>query len=469
MAPSFQSVTWGQLQSELALRLNDVNNVRWTVPENKLYLSEALRVWQCLTQQYVLDWAPSYTQDGTLPTWQSTANNFNPLVGNNPSSPRYQTLLDSYLYTFIQYHLLEPTTGNGTWTGTSQFSLTDFVNAFQRRRDQILQLTDCNVGPFPFTPPFPSIPLSITPNTNRVQIPDSSFQSILDVRRVRYIPVSGSPVTLYRDDTMAMEYFDNQYLQTNDAPLTWDVLGSPQQFITFDTLVNVPNTLDVLGIVATNAATPPATSPLLIPDDFFWVLKYGMMADLLSKETESRDLPRAQYCEKRFQEGIRVMMELPWLLQAKINNVPVDTPSFYEADRFDYEWQSNPDAMPAIIRGGIDLFAIAPTIPLTSPNTTVGLNLSMVANTVIPTSDSDFVQVSREILDVILDEAEHLAQIKEAGAEMQESLALHQRFISLATETNRRLKESGIFYSDLRRPISKEDQAEPRFALEEAK
>jgi hypothetical protein len=464
MAPSFQSTTWGQLQAELSLRLNDTSNVRWTVPEVRLYLSEALRLYQCLTQQYILDWAPSYT--GPITTWQSTGNSFNPLVGANMTSPRRQTLTDSYLYTFIQYHFLEPATGSGTWTGTSQFTLQDFVNAFQRRRDQILQLTDCNVGPFPFTPPFPSIPLSIVPNTNRVQIPDHPDQSVLDVRRVRYLPTSGSPVTLHRDDTMAMEYFDTFYQQSNEPPLTWDVLGSPQQFITFDTLVNVPNTLDVLGIVTTNAASPPTTNPLLIPDDFFWVLKYGMMADLLVKETESKDLLRAAYCEQRFTEGVRVMMELPWLLQGRINNVPVDTPSFYEADQFDYEWQSNPDAMPAIIRGGIDLFAIAPITPAA---TSVSINLSLVANAVIPATDGDYVQVSREILDVVLDEAEHLAQLKEAGAEFQESIALHQRFISFAMQTNRRLKESGIFPSDLRRPISKEDEAEPRFALEESK
>lgn len=457
MTPSFQSVTWGQLQQELALRLNDVNNVRWSVPENKLYLSEALRLWQCLTQQYVLDWATTYT--GPIATWQSTGNPSNPLVGLNMTSPRWQTLKDANIYTYIQYHLLEPPTGNGTWTGTSQFSLQDFVNAFVRRRDHVLQLTDCNVGPFPTSGPL----LSITPNTNRIQLPDVVAQSILDVRRIRYLPTSGSPVTLHRDDSMAMEYFDTFYQQSNEPPLTWDVLGSPQQFVTFDTLVNVPNTLDCLGALSGGTVTPPTSSPLLIPDDFFWVIKYGIMADLLVKETESKDIPRAQYCEKRFQEGVQVMMELPWLLQARINQIPVDTPSFYEADRYDYEWQSNPNAMTQIIRGGIDLFAIS---PITPPTVNVGINLSLVANAVIPATDADYVQVSREILDVILDEAEHLAQFKEAGQEMQESLALHQRFIQMATETNRRLKESGIFYSDLRRPISKEDQAEPRFALE---
>lgn len=457
---SFANTTWGAVQSELALRLNDASQIHWTKAECILYLSEALRLWQCLTQQWQADFSTTYTQPNpaTLPTWQSTANSVNTLVGSNPTSPRFQTLTDSNVYTLAQYHLLEPPTGNGTWTGTTQFALQDFVNAFQSRRDQILQLTACNVGPF-------SNSFGITPGTNRVQLPDSASQSILDMRRIRFVPAAGlgSPRTLYRDDLLSFEYFTNSFEQTFDTPLCWDVLGSPQQFITFDTRPNVAASLDCLAVLSGGTITPPTASPLLIPDDFFWVLKFGMMADMLSKETESRDLLRAQYCEQRFSEGVRLMMEMPWLMQAYINDVPVDTPSFYEADNFDNEWQSNPGAMTEIVRGGIDLFAVSPTIPA---GTSVGVTLSLVGNMPIPASDGAFVQVSREVINALIDEAEHLAQFKEGGAEAMQSVYLHQNLIKLATETNDRLKMSGIFPSDLRRPISKENEAEPRFAMQ---
>jgi len=450
LAQSFQYATRLQVQQELALRLNDVNDVHWTAAEKQLYIAEALRVWQCLTQEYVVDWTTNYTQPSAV--WQSTGNGQNALVGNNPTSPRHQTLDNNYLFTVAQYHLLEPPTGIAAWTGTSMFSLADFMNNFASNRDEILQATDCNVGPFSPT-------ASITPGTNRIQIPDN----ILDMRRIRYLPVQGNPKTLYRDDQLSFEYFTNQYQQDFDDPLCWDVLGSPQQFITFDSKPNVPNNLDMLGIITQNAQTPPTASPLLIPDDFYWVLKFSMMADMLAKETESKDLLRSQYCDQRAQEGIRVMMELPWLMQGFINQVPVDTPSFFEADNYDYEWQSNPDAITEIVRGGIDLFAVSPVIPTGG---TVGVTMSMVANAPIPQTDGDFVQVSRDVLNSILDEAEHLAQFKEGGQEFQESLILHQRFLKAAMSTNRRLLESGIFPTDLRRPISKEDEAQPRFALE---
>lgn len=458
MPTSFQYATWLEVQQELALRLNDVNQIRWTKAECIAYLTEALRVWNCLTQQWQVDWTTNYVQPNpaTLPVWNSTANSLNTLVGANPTSPRYQTLTDSYVYTVAQYHLLEPPNGNAAWAGTSQFSLADFTNALQRRRDQILQITDCNVGPFTVA--------GILPGTNRVQIPDSPSQSILDMRRIRFVPAAGqgSPSTLYRDDTLSFEYFTNDYEQTRANPLCWDILGSPQQFITFDARSNVPASLDCLGILSGGTITPPTVSPLLIPDDYSWVLKFGMMADMLTKETESRDLLRAQYCEQRFAEGLRLMMEMPWLFQAFINNMPVDTPSFFEADQFSYEWQSDPNAMQQVVRGGVDLFAICPLIPA---GTTQAVTLSLVGNAPIPTADGDFVQVSRDVLDAILDEAEHLAQFKEGGQEFVESLALHQRFLQVAMKTSSRMLESGIFATDLRLPISKEDQAEPRFAL----
>lgn len=450
-----------QVQQALALRLNDTSNVFWTAAELQAYINEALRVWNALTQEWAQSWSAAYTQPNpaTLPAWQSTGNSVNALVGANTTSPRYQTLTDSYVYTLAQYHLLEPATGNGTWTGTNQFSLADFTQALQRRRDAILQLTGCNVGPF-------SNSFGLPAGTNQVELPDSTTQSLLDVRRVRFIPATGlgSPSTLYRDDTLAMEYFENGFPQNFGTPLVWDVIGSPPLFVTFDALANVPNTLDMLCMISGGLISPPTASPLLMPDDFYWVLKFGMMADLLSKEAESTDLERAKYCQQRYEEGLRLMTEMPWILQARLNNAPCDTPSVAEADDLDYEWQSNPNAMPEIVVGGIDLFSVSPTIPAGS---TVQVTLSLVGNAPVPAADGAFVQVSRDVLDVILDEAQHLAQFKEGGAEFAASIPLHQNFINMAMKTNSRLRESGIFATTLRPPVSRQDESDPRFTLEE--
>ena len=351
--------------------------------------------------------------------------------------------------------LLEPPTGNATWTGTNQFSLADFTQALQRRRDQILQATDCNVGPFSTT-------LGIAGGTNRVLLPDT----VLDMRRVRYVPSLTAPATLFRSDGLAFEYFTNGFEQTVGQPLEWDVLASPQLAITFDAMANQPNLLDCLAILSGPAIAPPTASPLLIPDDWSWVLKWGMMADMLSKETESIDPQRAAYCLQRFEEGLKLMKALPWVLQARIQNIPVATMSVYEMDDFNYEWQSNPSAQTQVVRGGIDLFAMCPVIPA---GTSQSVTLVMVGNMPIPAADGDEIQVSRDVLDAIIDEAQHLAQFKDGFTDLEQSMSLHKNFIRAAVETNSRLEESGIFESTLRPPVSRSEQAEPRFAVMEEK
>ena len=454
MAGSYAYITSLQAEQALALRLNDVNNTRWGKAENNLYLAEALRSWNALTATWVADWTTTYVQPNpaTLPVWNSTGNNFNSLVGTNSTSPRYQTLTDAYLYEVAQYHLLEPPTGNGTWTGTNQFSLADFTQALQRRRDQVLQATDCNVGPFSTT-------LELNPNTNRVLLPDN----VLDMRRVRYVPVQGDPATLFRADGLAFEYFTNGFEQTTGQPLEWDVLASPQLAVTFDAMANQPNSLDCLAILAGPSIAPPTASPLLIPDDWSWVLKWGMMADLLSKETESIDPQRAAYCLQRFEEGLKLMKALPWVLQARIQNIPVDTMSVYEMDDFNYEWQSNPSSQTQVVRGGIDLFALSPVLP---GGATQSVTLVMVGNMPIPAADGDEIQISRDVLDAVLDEAQHLAMWKDGYASVEQSMSLHKNFIRAAVETNSRLEESGIFESTLRPPVSRADEIDPRFAME---
>src|SRR6185312_12324904 len=239
--------------------------------------------------------------------------------------------------------------------------------------------------------------------------------------------------------------------------------GSPPQTVTFDASPNQPNTLDILAMLSGGQISPPTASPLLMPDDWSWGLKWGMMADLLSKDTESSDPQRAKYCIQRFEEFLALATAMPWMTQARINNLPVDTPSVEEADTFSYEWQSN-TTLNQIVRGGVDLFAVCPTIPA---GTTVGVLLTLVKNAPVPASDGDFIQCGPDVLDAILDEAQHLAMFKDGFASLEQSLPLHQNFIRLAVETNARLRESGIFATTLRPKISREDESQPRYSMEE--
>ena len=174
--------------------------------------------------------------------------------------------------------------------------------------------------------------LNCIPNANTVPIPDSA----LDVRRVRWVPAAGlgSPVTLQRGDVLSFQRFTPNYLQSNVNPLRWDIITGQEApgvvdtllALILDTLVSVPSTVQALTIAGAPDFNPPGGNPLLIPNDWAWVLKFGALADILSKEEEGKDVARAQYCRKRYDEGLELMITMPWLVQGLLDGVAVDTP-----------------------------------------------------------------------------------------------------------------------------------------------
>ncbi len=439
MAP-YGWLTFGQAKTEAAVRLGDPNMIRWGNAELGEYLKEAMRVFNSLTAF----WAAPYSLDLTPPFTQ------NWFAANGTGSPRLPTLTDNDVYTLIEYHLLEPPTGS-TWTGTNQFNITDLAQAMSRRRNEILQAAACNVV---------ESTLALTPGVPTAQVTDM----VLDERRCRWVPAvgQGSPVTLQRGDSRTFQYFTPSYAQSSNPPLRWDVIGSPPQTITVDTNVPVPSTLQMLGIQGGADFTPGTNTPLLMPDDWMWVLKFGAMADVLSMEQEGKDLARAAYCRQRYEEGLKLMREMPWLLQAFLNGVPVDTQPLAGADRTNCEWQSRTTAFPELVVGGIDLFAVS---PIPSTLTTVGM--TVVGNAPIPADDAAEIQVPRDVMNAILDEAQHLALFGMGGAEFKASMALHKSFVQYAVNQNKRLRESGILATTIRPPVDRQEEEQPRFAGKE--
>ena len=442
-------MTLGEAITEVSARLGDPGLVFWGHDEIYLYFLESLRVFNAFTgfwkTEFLLTLTPPFSQN-----W---------FPSNGAASPRQPTLTDTNVYDLIEYHLLEPATG-ATWTGTNQFSIADLWQSCSRRRNEMLQLAACNMA---------ELTLNCIPNTNTVAVPDSA----LDVRRVRWVPASGmgSPVTLQRGDVLSFQRFTPNYLQTNANPMRWDILsgleastlGAPANTLLaliLDTLVNVPSTVQVLTIAGAPDFSPPGGNPLLLPDDWAWVLKFGALADILSKEEEGRDILRAEYCRKRYNEGLQLMMTIPWLTQATINGVAVDTPALASADRTNYEWQSRATAFPGLVIGGIDLFAVSPV-----PTAVTSVGMTVVQNAPVPINDdAALVFLPRDAMEAVIKEAQHLALFKMGGQEFTESLQLHREFVQFCTQTNSRLEQSGIFPSDYRSVSPKQEEQQPRFA-----
>jgi hypothetical protein len=437
--PLYSWLTFITARQQLALRLYDDLMIGTTDAELGIYIQQALRMFNAMS----LTWKADYTFNTTT-LWNS--------LGTLTNSPRLRTLTDTYCYTQMQYMLLEPPSG-GTWTGTPQFSISDFQQALQRRRDEVLKIANCNQQL------MANIPL--TPGTRRTILPDS----VIETARVRYIPIAslGAPSTLYRDDTVAQEYYENNYLQaqpgtpqtfmlTSEPPLSWDVDIPP----------NLPGTYEAVTLLSGAAFNPPTVNTLLnIPDDFVWVLIWGALADLLGRESEAVDRQRADYCQKRYLDGLTLLLKTPWIMLANVAGIAVTTESIVAADRYSPEWDSSPTSFgPFVVAGGIDFFAA----PL---NTSIGL--TVLGNAPIPVADGDFIQVSRSNWDTVLDLAQHLACFKMGGAEFEAAGELEARAVQQCAAENTRLKSTGAFADILIQRGQAQDRDQERYSTSKAK
>jgi hypothetical protein len=360
--PSYQWLSFIGARQALASRLAviwspDPSNNFWSDTELGVYIVEALRTWSALTEQWNADFVFSPTPSQV---WYN--------VDKLPGSPRVRTITDTELYTSMEYMLLEPPTG-GTWTGTSQFSIADLSGALQRRRDEMIQETGCNLSQLPV--------IATTPNTRRVFFPDST----LEPRRARWVPATGSPQTLNREDSLGWDSFEASHFQKNGTPYSWSVITGPPLAMDVDIAPNVSGGYDVLSLQAGASFAPPTATLLNVPDDWSWLPKWGALADLLGRDSEATDRQRADYCLKRYQQGLEVMKESNWLLTALINGIPVDTPSVKAQDGFSAEWENDTSAWKAVVTAGTDLCAVCPVPAIGGPISFIGAVTGTVMTT----------------------------------------------------------------------------------------
>lgn len=445
MAYTYQ--TFAQVKSALALRLSNVTKTFWSDTELGLYIIEALRTWNALVAYWVDEFQFTYTGVSTGTDWLNASQ----LI----ASPRPYNVLNTDLYSLVLYHLLEPQiAGDGiTWLGTSQFSFDDLTQSLERRQNETLTLTGSNL--------VRPVPIVLTPNTRHVVLPDN----FLDVRRVKYVPPRtptdyGPAQVLWRGDLASFTYFTPGYLQNRQNPRNYAITSVPPLELEVDFPPPNPGVLDMLVTLSSAIPAPPAAQALVVPPDWSWVIKWGMMMDILSKQSEALDQPRADYCKSRYMEGIQLMQSAPWLLAANIENVPVNIESAIERDTYDPGWEYNAQARQGIITAGLDTFAVVPLAGLHPVSSVV---LSLVQNAPVPALDADFIQVPRDTLDIILDYAEHLSMFKCGGAEFEMTAPLFDNFRKAAMLANKRIGNLGLFDDIMKGEGKRQDTVDARY------
>lgn len=248
----------------------------------------------------------------------------------------------------------------------------------------------------------------------------------------------GCPVNLFRDDTVALEFYESPLYQIPAGiPQTYQMSSEPPLSFDVDIPPALPGTYELIILKSGVAFNPPASTLLGIPDDYVWTLIWGTLADLLGRESEATDRQRAAYALKRYQDGLVLLQKTPWIMLGSVNGVACTTDSIYATDRYMPGWDCSPSTFgPCIVTGGIDFLAA----PINA-----GIGLTVLGNMPVPSIGADFLQISRSDWDIVLDLAQCLAAWKQGSAEFEQALELEQRAIQACAAENARLQSFGTF------------------------
>ncbi len=409
---TYTTTTLAQAVSAVSARLSDPGQVHWSAAELTQYLYDALRTWNALTSTF----------KGTI-----TFNTSDPALNSNTPFFDLPTLapgLRGYTYTtddamyMLEYMLLEALSAGTAWNGTDQFGYDDLRSALQRRRDQFLLETAARVER--------TLIATASPPDGRVPLPET----LVTLRRLAWVALDGTITPLQREDEWSANAYMASWVQHPAAtPRVYSVAATAPLYAQLIPVPSVSGTLDLCRVPRGADLTP--TIPLGIPDDWVWVVIFGGLADLLGRDGLALDAQRAQYCEQRWQHGLRLAQSAPCVLTARINNVVCPVGALPDLDQFSASWQTTVGQPRRVVTLGQNLLI---PVPPPSANAPSGWSIScdVVRNALLPASPSAYLQIGPEQLDVIYDYAQHLALFKEGAAAVATAQPLLDRFFRAA-------------------------------------
>ena len=415
---AFATLSLASAQALLAARLADPGMVQWLPAELTRYLREALRTWQALTGSTRVAAVFNLTATPTTTFYDL------PTV---LAPQRAYTVLTTDLLTDLEYSLVEPITAPPwhVWAGTAQFALADLVQAVQERRDRFLSETRAVLT-------HRLLPLAPPPPTGR----GSLSQDVLALNRLAWVDAATGAVTpLRRDDEWGLTGYRSGWPQQPGTPRVYSTSVTPPLQFQLAPPPLAVGTLDAL-VVAAGALVDPtiAAQTLDIPDDWTWVVKFGALADLLSRDGLALDVARAAYCEARWQQGLELAKAASVVLTARLDDIPMRVETVANVDSYATSWQTTPGQPRVLLTAGHTIVGVSPppAVPPPALGPAWSITVDLVPNMPVPVNAPDYLQVSADVFDLVLDYAQHLAVFKLGDAQLEASRPLLDRFLTAA-------------------------------------
>jgi hypothetical protein len=436
---SYSFISYSQFRAALAQRLYDSSKIFITDAELKVYSLEALQTFNAFASFYRQEF--TFTTRTNV-TWYDLTDKV-----NLPNSLRLLNTTDTSIITAIEYHLLEPLTSTYplTWAGSSQFSVSDILNAVQQARDQTLSEANCTI----------TESLINAPIQTRVQLIDQ----VIGVRRMCWLP-NASPAgftanLVLPSDIWAQQSFEAGFPQAvQGTPFSYRLDTNPPDTFDVDIVPAVSGQYDLLTINAGTVLSAAAATTMTVPDDWCWAIKWGALGQLLRRDSMASDPVRTKYALTRYQQATATMQKMPAVLACRINDVPVFVDTVANGDYYDANWQALTPAPPTkLYYSGLNLIGLAPQ-PNVGP---YGVTVQVVRNMVLPVADNDDIQIGRDDLASVLDYAQHIAMFKVGGAEFIATLPLLDNFLRHCALYNSKLSAQSM-YRELTEGLGKYDE-----------
>ena len=203
---------------------------------------------------------------------------------------------DQQLLAEVQYALVEPPVDSGvTWSAL--WTASEVILAANRRQRQFLKETACVLT---------RALLETVPNTHRHLLPADWIVTVA----VAWRRPGGTSYPLEATTEGEANFADPtwEYVTVQD-PIAYTEVELPTLQLqilpaSFDA-GQIDLLYQALGTTLSNTGVA-----LTVPDDCAWILKWGILAELLDKVGRSADPLRAAYAEQRYRAGVELVRSI---------------------------------------------------------------------------------------------------------------------------------------------------------------
>lgn len=440
--PQYQNTTFAQAKQRLANELGDPGKVFWTDQELGRYIIEALRWWG-LTAMY-------FKETGQLQTVANQSFYFleqSLFDSTNTNLLQGLSVTDQELINDINLFIMEPqiTNFSAPYPGTEMFTLPEIVSILSDSRDEFLRISGCLATTY-----------TLTVNTTRIPLPSNHIRILrADINEQG----SAGPLPIWVVDQVELyTTFREAAIPGSSRPKAYTVSYSPQ--LTVDLWPEPQNlsTLTVNGVVSGGTLNPTSGPTIVtIPDDMSFLLKYRTLADLLSGDGLARCPQIAQYCEQRYEEGLDDVASYLSLLWQNDGGPRGPITSVAQWDQVRPQWRQAPGSQPrSAAQLNWNTIGLRPL-----PDAIYTITFETIRKAILPTQDTDFIQVGRSAFQAIIDYAQHIATIKMQGKEFEASMPRYQAARAMALEYRQQIASQSYLYQATQLPSMQEKWFRP--------